>query len=171
MPINPSRPCPKRLRRLSRIWTPLNRYFLTFCSDERQEVLACPRVHERVRQFISDSLSRYGVWVDSYVLMPNHVHLIISTAPESAVLGDWVKAFKAVVAHREFKWQPGCFDHVLRSEESTAEKWEYIRMNPVRAGLAKRPEDWAYSGFYDRRTGQEIPPGESPRTATGSDRL
>lgn len=164
-------PCPKRLRRLPRIWTPHSRYFLTFCAGDRKPVLANPGVYARVQQFISDSLSRYGVWVDGYVLMPDHVHLIISTAPESVVLGEWVKAFKSVVAHREFRWQPGFFDHVLRSEESTAEKWEYIRMNPVRAGLAERPEDWAYSGFFDPRTGREIPPREGTRPTTDSHRM
>ena len=43
-------------------------------------------------------------------------------------------------------WQTGFFDHVLRSGESYGEKWEYVRMNPVRAGLAARPEDWPYAG-------------------------
>ena len=38
-------------------------------------------------------------------------------------------------------WQEGFFDHVLRSEESYAEKWEYVRLNPVRAGLCQRPEE------------------------------
>ncbi|MGD1019727.1 MAG: transposase [Verrucomicrobiia bacterium] len=43
-------------------------------------------------------------------------------------------------------WQREFFDHVLRSEESYAEKWEYVRQNPVRAGLTARVEDWPYQG-------------------------
>ena len=43
-------------------------------------------------------------------------------------------------------WQTGFFDHVLRSGESYGEKWEYVRMNPVRAGLVLRPEEWPYAG-------------------------
>ncbi len=43
-------------------------------------------------------------------------------------------------------WQEGFFDHVLRGGESYGEKWEYVRMNPVRAGLTVRPEDWPYAG-------------------------
>ena len=113
-------------------------------------------MHGRVRRFVSDSLNRYGVWVDAYVLMPDHVHLIVSMAPAAVALGEWVKAFKSMVAHREFKWQSGFFDHVLRSDESTWEKWEYIRMNPVRAGLAEKPENWPYSGFFDPRTGRNM---------------
>lgn len=43
-------------------------------------------------------------------------------------------------------WQRGFFDHVLRSDESYAQKWDYVRENPVRAGLVKRAEDWPYAG-------------------------
>ena len=151
MEIDPQNP--KRLRRLARIWAGHSRYFLTCCTRDRQVVLAHAGVHERIRSFAARSLEDYGVWVDAYVAMPDHLHLIVSMARESVSLGEWVKAFKAVVAHREFRWQPGYFDHVLRSDESAGEKWEYIRMNPVRAGLVARPDQWPYSGFFDPRTG------------------
>jgi hypothetical protein len=39
-------------------------------------------------------------------------------------------------------WQEESLDHVLRSQESFEEKLEYIRQNPVRRGLARRPEDY-----------------------------
>jgi len=50
-------------------------------------------------------------------------------------------------------WQEGFFDHVLRSDESYAEKWNYVRQNPVRAGLVARAEEWPYQGeivYIDR---------------------
>jgi len=43
-------------------------------------------------------------------------------------------------------WQPGFFDHVMRNSESYASKWQYVRENPVRAGLVERSEDWLYQG-------------------------
>ena len=43
-------------------------------------------------------------------------------------------------------WQAGFFDHLLRSSESYAEKWEYVRQNPVRAGLVAHWDDWSYQG-------------------------
>ena len=43
-------------------------------------------------------------------------------------------------------WQPEFFDHVLRSEESYAQKWEYVRQNPMRAGLAASANDWPFQG-------------------------
>ncbi len=44
-------------------------------------------------------------------------------------------------------WQARFFDHLLRTPESHSEKWEYIRNNPVRAGLVKQPDDWPFQGF------------------------
>jgi hypothetical protein len=46
-------------------------------------------------------------------------------------------------------WQPEFFDHLLRSGESMAEKWMYVRENPVRAGLVAQAEIWPYAGSVD----------------------
>ncbi|MDD2239660.1 MAG: transposase [Kiritimatiellae bacterium] len=46
-------------------------------------------------------------------------------------------------------WQEGFFDHALRSSESYSEKWNYVRMNPVRAGLVNNAEDWPFTGEID----------------------
>jgi len=43
-------------------------------------------------------------------------------------------------------WQPGFFDHVLRSDESYNEKWNYVKENPVRAGLVQIASEWPYQG-------------------------
>jgi len=44
------------------------------------------------------------------------------------------------------RWQREFLDHVLRSEESFAQKWEYARQNPVRAGLVADADWWPYQG-------------------------
>ena len=43
-------------------------------------------------------------------------------------------------------WQRGFFDHVLRSEESYGQKWNYVRDNPIRAGLVANADGWPYAG-------------------------
>ena len=43
-------------------------------------------------------------------------------------------------------WQAGFFDHLIRHSESYAEKWEYVRQNPVRAGLVANPDQWPWQG-------------------------
>jgi len=110
-----------------------------------------------VRDFVVESFERYGVFVNCYVLMPDHVHMIVTVASVSeTTIGQWVKAFKAMVGRHRFKWQKGFFDHVLRSDESRSEKWEYIRMNPVRAGLVNSPDDWLYAQLFNRFDGSEM---------------
>ena len=41
-------------------------------------------------------------------------------------------------------WQRGFFDHLVRNTESYAQKWDYVRENPVRAGLVSTAEEWKY---------------------------
>ena len=43
-------------------------------------------------------------------------------------------------------WQAEFFDHLIRSQDSYRQKWDYVRQNPVRAGLVKNPEDWLWQG-------------------------
>jgi hypothetical protein len=47
---------------------------------------------------------------------------------------------------RDPLWRRRFFDHVLRSDESYAQKWNYVRDNPVRASLAANADDWPYAG-------------------------
>jgi len=83
--------------------------------------------------------------------MPGHVHLFVR-GDQSFVLATWVKGLKRAIlkgcstkSQASF-WQLSFFDHLLRNDESYAQKWEYVRQNPVRAGLVKFTEDWPYQG-------------------------
>ena len=111
----------------------------------------------RNRDKYAKSFQRYGVFVHSYILMPEHAHIIISIADGSeTTLGKWVKAFKAMVARHEFRWQSGFYDHVLRSDQSRTEKWEYVRNNSVRAGLVEHADEWPYAQRFSRLDGEEL---------------
>lgn len=82
--------------------------------------------------------------------MPNHVHLFIAGDP-TFDLSKWIGGLKralskALGAASADLWRLGFFDHVLRSEESYAQKWEYVRENPVRAGLVASAEKRPYQG-------------------------
>jgi len=85
--------------------------------------------------------------------MPDHVHLFVFIPEHDTTLERWVQTLRSVLGKRLIKlgidkphWQEGFFDHLLRSSESYSEKWDYVRMNPVRAGLSRTPEDWLYQG-------------------------
>jgi REP element-mobilizing transposase RayT len=151
---------PCRLRRLNEVWVDCGypRYFLTICTQDRQRVLATDTIHQRLLTFLQGSPQRYGWWPTCYVIMPDHLHLLVYANADSAALGAWVKALKAFVATGEFRWQKSFFDHVIRHDESETEKWEYIRQNLVRAGLVVKAEDWPFAG--------EIPEYPTPRQVT-----
>jgi REP element-mobilizing transposase RayT len=90
------------------------------------------------------------------VVMPDHAHLLLTPlrSPDGwpYPLVDILQCLKSTTAHRINKllhrsgpvWQDESLDHVLRSDESLKEKCEYIRQNPVRRGLVKRPEDYRW---------------------------
>ncbi len=77
--------------------------------------------------------------------MPDHVHVFVAGGQDFS-LPQWVRSLKVALAREPKLWQRGFFDHLLRSEESYAEKWGYVHQNPVRAGLAARVKDWPYQG-------------------------
>ena len=85
------------------------------------------------------------------VLMPDHVHLLAGPMNRDAAVGELSAAIKRRVRktlNADWLWQPGCFDRLLRREESAEGKWQYIRENPVRAGLVSHWPDWPYQiGF------------------------
>ena len=95
------------------------------------------------------------------VVMPEHVHLLLTPLSDGrgrpVPLSQILKRIKGVSARRVNQllrtdgpvWQEESFDHVIRSGESLEDKVEYIRQNPVRRGLALKPEDypWLWQGL------------------------
>ncbi len=137
--------------RLTWVFTDSPAYFVTFCTKGRAPVLADSSTHDTFRTFC-DAAHEHGTWVGRYVLLPDHIHLFVRLAPDKR-LGDWVGLLKRSLARETGKtipWQDGFFDHVLRSAESYAAKWDYVWQNPVRAGLVDRAEDWPYQGEVQR---------------------
>ena len=145
---------PHRLRRLQMTWSSRGRpiFFITICTADRRRWLDTPEVHEAFRLFCERSPTQAGVWVGRYVQMPDHIHVFVS-AEGSSQLSRWVHSLKGFLATVRRKvaregraWQKGFFDHVLRGHESYSEKWAYVRMNPVRAGLVKTADEWPFAG-------------------------
>lgn len=70
---------------------------------------------------------------------------------------------------RAWRWQKGFHDHKFRTPESEARKWAYVCLNPVRAGLAKHPEEWPFAGeiFFDQAGGPRLVRGTPPLLETG----
>ncbi|MBU1695270.1 MAG: transposase [Verrucomicrobia bacterium] len=126
-------------------------YFVTVTTWRRQAILASPTAQQAFMNY-AQANAEQGRAIGRFVLMPDHIHFFVRLVPNSR-LTDFVRLLKQAMTNVlrqtencERVWQPGFFDHVLRSDESCAEKWIYVRANPVRAGLVKRSEDWPYQG-------------------------
>ncbi|MBZ5653405.1 MAG: transposase [Acidobacteriia bacterium] len=90
------------------------------------------------------------------VVMLDHVHLLLTPLRDKHgwpfPLVDILQCLKSATAHRINRmsgiagpvWEEESFDHVLRSDESLKEKCEYIRQNPVKAGLVQKPGDYRW---------------------------
>ena len=141
-----------RLKRLDWLYNDRPLFFITTTTHERRRLLDQDRVHKALLAFFENA-HQHGVFVGRYVLMPDHLHCFAEVAPAGLSLSKWVQILKVTVAKTLRDqggvspfWQKGFFDHVLRSAESYRQKWEYVRQNPVRAGLVERAEDWPYQG-------------------------
>ena len=146
MPYGPGRP-PRLPTLFADHGTPL--FFVTCCIEERKHVLASNAVHAAFCAFAQRDQDDFGVAVGRYVLMPDHMHLFLRLPP-SMRLSDWVRQVKRTLtltwAPKTASWQRGFFDHLIRHDESYSEKWQYVRQNPVRAGLVTRTEEWPFQG-------------------------
>lgn len=93
----------------------------------------------------------------AWVIMPNHVHVLLTPQTGetlSAILHSW-KSFTANKANKmlgrsgEEFWQRESYDHLVRDEDDFWRLGEYIRNNPVKAGLCKSPEEWPFLFIAD----------------------
>ena len=121
--------------------------FVTVCSRQRKKELANATVHDA----LLTAWNKADRWiVGAYIIMPDHIHFFCSPKDDDMPIERWLTFWK-----REFRrlgdsaprFQSDGFHHRLRGEESYAEKWEYVRANPVRAGLVMEPEDCLYQGI------------------------
>ena len=91
-------------------------------------------------------------YLTAWVFLPDHWHCIcapvrpvtISLAMKSVKLSS-MSAVNRLRGKEGELWRPRCFDRALRTVKEYNEKVEYIHLNPVKAGLVSRPEDWRWS--------------------------
>jgi len=150
--VPPMKRYPRTPPRLEWIFPDSPVFFITFCAYRRHRLLANRAVHLAFQRFALSAYRDYNVAVERYVIMPDHIHLFVC-GPDDFLLGRWIGALKQALAKaitnhsaRSPIWQRGFFDHILRSNESYSEKWEYVRDNPKRAGLISNGEEWPYAG-------------------------
>jgi putative transposase len=130
-------------------------HFLTFSCYRRLPYLKTAAARELFESALERVRQRHHFVVAGYVVMPEHVHLLVSE-PRTEILARVVKALKLSVSLRRREhpfWLARYHDFNVQTEEKHTEKLRYMHRNPVVRGLCAKPEDWAWSSFRHYATG------------------
>ncbi len=144
---------------LKRYQQALDLHSVTFSCYHRQPLLHSAHAKRVFELALEQTRRHYGFWVAGYVIMPEHVHLLVSE-PERGTLAVALQALKQSVARRligdqEHFWQARYYDFNVYTKKKRVEKLRYMHRNPVKRGLALEPQDWRWSSFCHYLTGAE----------------
>lgn len=144
---------------LTRYQQTRNVHHITFSCYQHQPLLSSPAARDLVVQSLERVRQWYGFYINAYVVMPDHVHLLISE-PERGKLSVAIQMLKQIVSRELHSggtplWQRRYYDFNVWSFEKFKEKLRYIHENPVRSGLVDKPEDWKWSSFAHWYSGAE----------------
>lgn len=142
-------------------------YFITICTRDRERILSevvgggaldAPQIRflpygKIVDNEIKRSNEIYDhIKIDKYVIMPNHIHLIIiiqnrengtsrAPSPTNAIIPSFISMLKRFTNKKcgEKIWQRSFHDHIIRDEADYQRIWQYIDTNPVK---------WEYDCYY-----------------------
>lgn len=110
---------------------------------------------------------RYLFRVYGYVVMPDHVHILVSK-PSRGTVANAIQSLKISSSMRSAQnrtlngmrsplWQKRYYDRNVSSHEEFLEYLRYIHRNPVKKGLCREPGDWSWSSFQHYATGERGP--------------
>ena len=149
-------------------------HFITFSCYRRRRFLGTPRARHRFVKILDQARSRFRFLLIGYVVMPEHVHLLVSE-PKKGNLSKVLQVLKQKVSRSLRKparkpsaqlslafaattdspafWQRRFYDFNVWSEKKLKEKLDYMHRNPVERKLVLHPKDWAWSSWshYEKR--------------------
>ena len=165
---------PKNLKRITGCG---DLHFITFCCYQRRPLMGTVRARNLAVKILEEVRARYGFALVGYVIMPEHMHLLISES-RTVLPAKVMQVFKQRVSRRmrgrkrgktgqlalRFPeedeglrrfWQRRYHDFNVYTSAKVQQKLHYIHANPVEAKLVKHPGDWPWSSwrFYYRGDG------------------
>jgi REP element-mobilizing transposase RayT len=161
-------------------------YFVTFTVNDWLPVFINPEPIEIINNSLNFCHTNKQLRIHAYVIMPNHIHLIISDADyDNERLGKTLADFRKFTGNRladyidanlsnslakttrskqlndrvRQLWQPGWHAEALATKQFLRQKINYIHENPVRKGFVKLPEHWRHSsaGYWLNGENAELP--------------
>jgi len=145
--------------------------FITFNCHKRLKLLTDEKRIRMLLEEIDHARKKYGFSLLGFVVMPNHVHLVLypnKDVQAGRVIGE-IKSLTArrigmlsksqkrhnramfeVIRNKKYRyvfWQRRCYDHNCRTPQTVIEKINYCHMNPVKARLVRNPSEWPWSSY------------------------
>ena len=142
-----------------------DRFFFISCRVLREGRALEESDFQSLARVLRERREKYRFLLTAWVFLPDHWHAIlfprypvtISRVMESIKVGSTLR-INARRNESGLLWQPRFFDRALRTVNEYNEKVQYIHLNPVKAGLARRPEDWPWSSIHDYTESVQRPP-------------
>lgn len=135
-------------------------HFITFSCYRRMKLLDSPLARNLFERELERVRHWYGCYITGYVVMPEHVHLLISE-PERGDLALVMQMLKQITSRKLRQsdqprfWQVRYYDFPIWNEKKRVEKLRYMHRNPVKRALVAQPEDWPWSSFVHHATGEQ----------------
>jgi len=124
-------------------------HFITFSCYNREPYLNTPASRDTFLDSLELTRRRYRFEVLGYVVMPEHVHLLLSEPPDTS-LSKALQSLKLSVSKRLVQrpfWHTRYYDFNVFTHNKRVEKLKYMHRNPVTRGLVENPEDWHWSTY------------------------
>ncbi|HEX7155160.1 MAG TPA: transposase [Thermoanaerobaculia bacterium] len=138
-------------------------YHVTSRGNERRPIFRNNGDRMQFLLLLGEAARRFGWSVTAYVLMTNHFHLVLQTPEPTLAKGmHWLKGTYATWFNRRHQRSghlfQGRYDAVLVEKDAYfAQLLRYVVLNPVRAGMVERPQDYRWSS-YRATAGLDVPP-------------
>ena len=154
MPWNRPYHAPRNVRLDPELYAQPHRVcFITIRAYQGCSPFTGPGLNARMLDVLRNEQARVHCRVFTYCLMPDHLHYLVSPCAEGVSVLAFTHRYKGKATNESWKvgwrgrlWQPRFYEHIVRDDESLVEIARYILGNPVRKGLADRPEHWPWSG-------------------------
>jgi REP-associated tyrosine transposase len=124
-------------------------HFITISCHRHTHIFKDPNACNTLQQILEETRKKYGFLILGYVIMSNHIHLLM-TEPEETPLSTAIQVLKQRFSRtrsEEFVWEARYHDFNVFTESKKIEKLHYMHRNPIKAGLIEEPHQWPWSSF------------------------
>jgi len=130
-------------------------YHIIHRGNNRQKIFFCEGDYRYFLSLLKEAKKKYNCKLFSYVLMPNHIHLILESSQSSGNLAKYVKLIAQKYAqyiNKRYKrtgtlWEGKFKSSAISKDDYLLACSRYIEMNPVRANMVAEPEDYIWCSF------------------------